>query len=401
MTWASYASLVSSTIPESLASQSVEDAEAPARDRRNIGCVTSPGWERGAVNIALLCDQGLDLADFRKESLRQLRSLLCIDAAFFATVDPATLLFTSALAEEPLASVTGLFLDNEFGRADVNKFAHLAVSPDPVGSLDNATRGDRTDSARYREVIAPLGLGDEVRVALMDAGRCWGVLCLHRERSALGFSDGEIALLRRLAPILAEGLRRGTALVAPASENSADGPGIIILGSDLSVMSINPRAERWLADIADIEWPAPLELPIPIYAAATQAALGAVEDATPRAATRLRRAKGGWITVQASLLRSSTGHQVAIVLDAANPTQLSSLILAAHGLTPAQSRVAALVLLGRSTRHIVAELHISSNTVQEHLHAVFDKFGIGSRRELVSVLSGRPQPSLNAAREGA
>jgi DNA-binding CsgD family transcriptional regulator len=217
------------------------------------------------------------------------------------------------------------------------------------------------------------------------------VLCLHREESALGFNDAEIALLRRLAPILAEGLRRGTALFAAAPDTAADGPGIIILGSDLSVLSINRQAERWLADIADVEWPSQLDLPIPIYAAATQAALGAAEEATPGAATRLRRTEGGWITVQASLLRSSTEHQVAIVLDAANPTQLSSLILAARGLTPAQSRVAALVLQGRSTRHIVAELHIPSNTVQEHLHAVFDKFGIGSRRELVAALSGRPK----------
>jgi DNA-binding CsgD family transcriptional regulator len=70
---------------------------------------------------------------------------------------------------------------------------------------------------------------------------------------------------------------------------------------------------------------------------------------------------------------------------------VSSLVLAAHGLTAAQSRVVALVLQGRSTPSIVKELHISANTLQEHLHAVFDKLGIGSRRELVAALSARSQ----------
>jgi DNA-binding CsgD family transcriptional regulator len=94
--------------------------------------------------------------------------------------------------------------------------------------------------------------------------------------------------------------------------------------------------------------------------------------------------------VHASPLTGSAGHHIAVILDAANASQLSSIALAAHGVTPAQGRVAALVLQGRSTRYIVEELHISSNTVQEHLRAVFEKFGIGSRRELVAALSGRP-----------
>jgi DNA-binding CsgD family transcriptional regulator len=70
---------------------------------------------------------------------------------------------------------------------------------------------------------------------------------------------------------------------------------------------------------------------------------------------------------------------------------MSSMILDAHGVTPAQSRVAALVLQGRSTQQIVNDLAISSNTVQEHLRAVFDKFGVGSRRELVALLLSRPR----------
>lgn len=65
---------------------------------------------------------------------------------------------------------------------------------------------------------------------------------------------------------------------------------------------------------------------------------------------------------------------------------MASLLLDAHALTPAQRRVAALVLRGLSTQQIVNELSISAYTVQEHLHAVFDKFGIGSRRELVAAV---------------
>src|SRR2546421_6941343 len=40
----------------------------------------------------------------------------------------------------------------------------------------------------------------------------------------------------------------------------------------------------------------------------------------------------------------------------------------------------------RSTAEIVATLQISTNTLQEHLRAVFDRFGVGSRRELVAAL---------------
>ena len=75
-----------------------------------------------------------------------------------------------------------------------------------------------------------------------------------------------------------------------------------------------------------------------------------------------------------------------VLLQPATAQEVSSLVLAAHGLTLAQQRVAALVLQGRSTAEIVATLGISTNTLQEHLRAVFDRFGVGSRRELVAGL---------------
>jgi DNA-binding CsgD family transcriptional regulator len=347
------------------------------------------GRRRAAGEIVRISDDGLDLGSFRSQALGILRSSVSTDAAFFASVDPTTLLFTSALAEEPLAAVTAQFLDNEYGRDDVNKFTRLAVSADKVDTLDRATSGHRADSARYRHILAPLGLGDEMRVALVAGGLCWGVLCLHRSASARGFDATDVDFVGRVAPDLARGLRRSVTL-HPASPNglTTNGPGIIILDPDLAILSLNPAAETFLADIVDADWPAHLDLPVTIYAAAaSRQAADQREEITPRSVTRLRRRGGGWITVHTSPLNGESRGQVAVVLDAADTRHMSSLMLTAHGLTAAQSRVVALVLEGRSTPAIIRELHISANTLQEHLHAVFDKLGIGSRRELVAALS--------------
>jgi DNA-binding CsgD family transcriptional regulator/PAS domain-containing protein len=330
----------------------------------------------------------LDAVQLRDEVLRRLRPIVSIDAAFFATVDPATLLFTSALAEEPLTTATPMFLDNEFGQDDVNKFASLAEGSDQVGSLDHATIGERAMSQRYREVMSPMHLGDELRAALVIKGRCWGVLCLHREQSPHGFSEREIRLIRRISPHIAEGLRRAVVLESgQRTRSDRTGAGIVVLDEGLSLVSMNPAAELWLDEIAD-GTELQDDLPIALYAAAARLATtdqGAVDVSSE---VRLRTGRGEWLTLRASHLYGQSGRQTAVVLEPATSDEMSSLVLDAHGLTPAQERVASLVLRGHSTKEIVGRLEISANTVQEHLGAVFEKFGVRSRRELVALLLG-------------
>ncbi|MDQ6797681.1 MAG: LuxR C-terminal-related transcriptional regulator [Actinomycetota bacterium] len=349
--------------------------------------------EHHVDGIVRRCYVGIDAVSLRLEVLRRLRSLMTIDAAFFATVDPATMLFTSAVSEEPLIAAAPLFLDNELGRTDVNRFSDLAVSVDPVASLDSATRGDRPASTRYNEIMAPMGLGDELRVALRTGDRCWGVMCLHREDTPHGFSARDAAIVRRLAPHLAEGLRRSVLLQPPVTvAPGPSGPGILVLDDKLSVVSANAAAEWWLADITETDWPGSAELPLTVYAAVAQ--LARLEaDSQPVsdiASIRLRTGTGQWLALHASRLSGPNGAQTAVVLEPATPTQLASMFLDAHGLTPAQVRVAGLVLQGRSTNQIVRELRISAHTVQEHLTGVFDKLGVRSRRELVAALLVRP-----------
>src|SRR6478735_3902290 len=317
---------------------------SPRRGRSLIPVVGAPGaWK--VAELERLATAGLEVAAFQAEALRWLRSLITVDAAFFATVDPETLLFTGASSEEPLVEVASLFLENEFGRADVNKFASLANAADHVSSLDVATRGKRAESARFREVMAPLGLGDELRAALRSRGQCWGVLCLHRAAGVTGFDDDEIAIVRRIAPLLGEGIRRGTAVAAVSRDGLSppDGVGVIVLGADLSVVSINAPAERWLDDVAG-EWPSNFDVPVPVIAAAARVIAPDIDGPVGSAVARLPSKRGGWITVQASALRGRGQDQVAVLVQPATTREVTSMVLAAHGLTPAQHRVTAFVL---------------------------------------------------------
>ncbi|WP_441246565.1 LuxR C-terminal-related transcriptional regulator [Kitasatospora sp. McL0602] len=353
------------------------------------------------------CYAGLDATALGTEALRRLRTVMPVDAAFFATVDPATVLFTSALSDDPLREATPLFLANEYERADVNKFAALAGAADPVTTLDHATHGDRQASPRYREIMASLGLGDELRAALTTGPDCWGVLCLHRADSPHGFTEQELALVRQLAPHLAEGLRRAVVLGSgPAGPDAQGEPGIIVLDDRLAVLSVSPEAGQWIAELtghpeaAAPAAPAGLaestglagltdgELPIAVRAVAARLTrLGRADPAgLPPPTLRLRGRSGRWLALHATHLRGPGGHQIGVVIGPAPAAQVSALLLSAHGLTDAQTRVAALVVRGSSTRQIVDELHISANTVQEHLTAVFDKFAVHSRRELVTAV---------------
>jgi DNA-binding CsgD family transcriptional regulator len=333
------------------------------------------------------CHAGLGPEQLHDEVLTRLRGLMSIDAAFLATVDPATLLFTSATSEAPLDAAASLFLENEFGQPDVNKFAQLAAADGVARSLDDATGHDRGRSPRGREILAPLGLGDELRVALRCGSSTWGVLCLHREAAATGFSDAEAALVASLAPHIAAGLRRGVVLGPSFDDDVAGAAGLVVLDAEaFAITSANVAGERLLADLGASARPGLTRAPILLEAVARRALH---ERGSDTARARLRSPDGHWLVVEASVLRDGDGgQQVAVVIEHADGRELMSLILAAFELTAREQSVAELVLRGYSTRQIVDELRISRYTVQDHLKAVFAKFGVGSRRELVASVLG-------------
>jgi DNA-binding CsgD family transcriptional regulator len=361
--------------------------------------------ERIRQEIIRLSHAGLDSRTFRVEALRHLQKLIPLDASFFATADPATLLFTSAVVDDVLARVAPQFLENEFLQDDSVKFVALARANSPVDSLGVVTKGELGRSPRYQEILAPIDLGDELRAALVVGSKCWGFMCLHREHSSPNFTPAEAAFLAKLTPHLAVGLR--TALLigdGPVPTLPPEGPGLVLLADDLSLAAITPAAEGWLAEVAKSDWPGSLELPEAVYAVAAR--LLALErgghtspDLMPR--IRLRTASGRWLVLHASRLRAAeTEGRIAVIFEEARPSEIAPLIVDAYGLTKREGEITRLVLRGLSTAEVSTELHITPNTVRDHFKAIFDKVGVRSRRELVGqVFAQHYQPRMATGHE--
>lgn len=350
-----------------------------------------------------LCHAGLNSRTLRTELLKRLRSVLPFESSCFLTADPATLLFTGSVVDE-LASATPLLIENELLHDDVNKFAWLVRSHLPVGDLAQATQGELSRSRRYREILAPAGIGDELRAALLTGTCCWGFLCLHRDLSGPHFTTTEVDYLARLTPHFAEGLRTALLLSSTTGPTAPDEPGLLLLAEDLSVVAITPAAERWLAEVGEADWPRKQCLPYAV--SAVVARLLALEQGNekqpnlvPR--TRLRTNSGHWLVLHASRLSgSNTQGQIAVIVEVARPVEIAPLIVQVYDLSRRESEIMQSVLHGHSTSEIAATLHISSNTVQDHLKAIFEKVGVRSRRELVGQLFAQQyQPHIVGGRD--
>ena len=360
-----------------------------------------PSAERVRREIIRLCHAGLDSRTLRIEIVKRLRNVIPIDVSMFSTADPATLLFTGAVVDEILQRATAQFLENEFLQDDVNKFAWLAKSNTSVMNLVQATQGELEQSPRYREILAPVALGDELRAALITGSTCWGFMCLHRDQSSPHFTLTEAAYLARLTPHFAEGLRKALLLGSTTGPTVLDEPGLLLLAEDLSVVAITPAAERWLAEVGEADWPRMQGLPIAVYAVvgrlqALERGHDAQPDLVPR--VRLRTASGHWLVLHASRLvgPGAQGH-IAVIFEVARPAEVAPLIVQAYDLSKREGEIMQGVLHGLSTAEISAQFHISSNTVQDHLKAIFEKVGVRSRRELVGQLFAQQyQPRIAA-----
>ncbi|HET6917118.1 MAG TPA: helix-turn-helix transcriptional regulator [Acidimicrobiales bacterium] len=341
------------------------------------------GEENGLV---AWCQSTISSSALREGLLDRLQNRIGFDGGFFATVDPASLLYTSGVRRNMPTEASAAFIRAEFGQPDLNQLRHLARSKSPVGWLDGDTGGRRRSSLRYREAMQPFGLGDELRVVLRVDGLSWGLLCLHRAERSPSFTASDAGLLARLSSHAGEGLRRSVIAEAAIQDWSPDGPGVAVIGAGDELESVTPAAARWLAELGELDIPQGEGLPTVVQAVIDRLGHKIGPDAAdswlPRA--RVRCPSGRWLVLHASTLGSPAepSARTVVVIEPASPTVLLPLVVAAYGLTPREAEIAQRTLVGLARKTIASELRISLHTVNDHLKSIFAKVDVSSVGQL-------------------
>ncbi|WP_323447111.1 helix-turn-helix transcriptional regulator [Streptomyces yaizuensis] len=351
--------------------------------------------------------RGVD--EFFDGVMRAVSPVLRSDVWAGITIDPGTLMNTGGHYRQavPLRYMPRM-LDIEYREGDVNGLPELARSPVPVGLLGDAVGGIHDRSPRFRDIIGPLGLRDEVRILLRDRYGAWGALILGVGRDTPPFGPEARAVAQGLAQPLGGILRRlhltrraeeGDPSTGAPGPGRAPAPALVLLDDAYTPVQASPTAGLWLDELPAPAGPRPASgpgaLPPALYAvAAAVRAPGSPGSLVSWAHTRTR----GRVRLHAWRLAGQEPARLAVAVEAAGPGDHIQIVMAAYGLTPRERDIVALVLRGHSTAEIGRAARLSVHTVQEHLTSVFDKTGVRSRRDLVAALFTRHyEPALLAA----
>lgn len=336
--------------------------------------------------VVARCRRGLDGPDLPIDLQRLLAQIVPFDMACWGLLDPGTLwpvTNTGTSAATGAAAVRAW--QYELTVPDILKVTDLAAGR-PTGVLSIATGGEPDRSPRYRGVLAPLGVTDELRVLLSTGGVGWGWMALFRLSGV--FTSLDAARIATLQPHLARAWRN--AVLRTAAEHTTDPtpPAVMVLDRDDRIESLTPGGQALLQRL-----PASRTGPTPdvLRALASRARADTPEeDCGDGIRAMLPDTDGRWLLLDAAPLLG-TGNHVAITARQADRADLGAVLLRAHGLTPRETEVALAVLRNETTQQIAAALHLSPWTVQDHLKAAFAKTGVRSRRELAVHLF-RPPP---------
>ncbi|MEH6458362.1 helix-turn-helix transcriptional regulator [Chitinimonas sp. JJ19] len=256
----------------------------------------------------------------------------------------------------------------------------------------------------FQRYMLPNGLRRLIGTRAFDDGRIEALIGFQRGPDAEPFSDSDTELLTRLSPHLELACRLSTefsrlrmqAAVARQALDRLAAP-IWVLDGDGRVLFANHAAdEGGLPGMAVRQGRLLADAPA-VHARLTSLLTQATSRTAQSGALALERQDGGRLTVLVAPLPAGSplvadSQRPLVLLMAHDPSasdaQPLDVLAALYGLSPAECRLAALLLEGWTPAESAERLQVQVSTVRTQLKSMFWKTGTHRQGELMKLLSG-------------
>jgi DNA-binding CsgD family transcriptional regulator len=312
-----------------------------------------------------ICAAGGDALTLRLRLLDAIRTVIQFDFHVWLLTDPETSVGAAPLADVPVPLLARL---PELIRLKYLTTVNRWTSLTGAALLTEATGGDRSRSRVWRELLAEHGGADIASVVFRDRYGCWGFLDLWR---SMPFTGAEATFLGTIAGDITAALRRchaDTFTVTSPHAASHAGPAVLLLSPGLEVVGTTPETHDYLRVLVP---PSDGQSPVPAGAYNVAAQLLATEEGVDTAPpwARVHFTDGLWLSLRAARI----GGGIAITIEKTAPAERLSLFARATGLSRRETELLGHLAAGPGTRELARRLHVSENTVQDHLKAIFAK----------------------------
>ncbi len=226
-----------------------------------------------------------------------------------------------------------------------------------VQNTDLVTTPALKSSAFYVDFLSTIPCLHIIGSYLGMQGDAVALAGFHRQRHDRPFSAHEMEFVRLLIPHFSQALHNVNLAQTISTEC---GQGVIVIGEDGQVSHINAEARRALNG-------RPMSV-IPTLGLATSPVYFQSET--------------GLYRVRVQSICGKLDKTILLELLPVRGNVQSK--LAQFGLTKRQQEIALSTVHGRSNREIAIDLHITEQTVKDHLRDVFEKMHIRRRSELIA-----------------
>jgi len=275
------------------------------------------------------------------------------------------------------------------------------MAGDVVSDQDILTPEQIRADPMYNEILYPFGFKWFAGIGFRAGAAAWA-LTIQRTGREGPFEALDKHLLARLAPRLTETASLATAIGRVVISSTTDAlnhvqkPAIVLSNQGL-VLNMNAAAEAGFDEdirvrnrqlmVRDKQALAKLEQLVDLIRATPDSA------ALPAEPILIRRTIKPPVTLRVLPIDGAArnvflGARALLVFSnlLPSPAPEPTLIAQAFGLTPAESRLAALIASGLSVDVAAGQLRISRETARNHLKATFSKTGTHRQQELISLI---------------